>query len=80
MGRVKKREPLDVIPMAVGLQNIDGVLRICDLLTQNPDARSGIQHHVFAILQFNVDAGSVSAKFCRVGSWRWDGPSYTVKR
>ena len=80
MNREKKRETLDVVPMAVGLQNINGLLRIGDLLTQIPDARSGIQHHVLAILQFNVDAGSVSAKFCRVGPWRWDGPSYTVKR
>jgi hypothetical protein len=52
-----------MIPMTMGEQDVDGLVRLCQALAQCPDARAGVQYQVVTTGQFDIDARGIAAVF-----------------
>ena len=63
--RCKERKTLDVVPVAVREENVDGAVVFLDEFAQLADTGTGIEDQAVAVVQFNMDTRRVTPVFDR---------------
>jgi hypothetical protein len=68
----EERIALDVIPVAMGQEDINRAVFLYQSFAQVPDARASIEHQILTAGCFNVHAGSITAVAVCIVSRRGD--------